>query len=148
MNVHQKTAFAAGVEPTSIVALERFIISTRDSGYKSTASAVSELVDNSLQAKARHIRIFIIHPTAGSADDIMFAVGDDGTGMDGATLVQSLRFGGSSRYNDRSGLGRFGMGLPNASLGQAARVTVYTKEKGGSVLSSHLDVDEIARGAI
>jgi hypothetical protein len=75
-------------------------------------------------------------------------VADNGTGMDMATLVQAMRFGGSGRYNDRSGLGRFGMGLPNASLGQARRVSVYTWQSSASVLTTYLDIDEIASGRL
>ena len=114
----------------SIVALDRFIEATRDSGYKSTINAVAELVDNSLQAGAMAVAIAI----ASKSDDRRFpiAVGirDDGCGMDRATLRQALRFGGSSRFNDRRGLGRYGMGLPNASLSQARRVEVYTWQAG------------------
>jgi sensor histidine kinase regulating citrate/malate metabolism len=114
----------------SIVALDKFILSTRDSGYKSTSSAVAELVDNALQASARTVRISVEATDAMSGSDIRIQVADDGVGMDRATLVQAMRFGGSGRYNDRSGLGRFGMGLPNASLGQARRVSVYTWQSG------------------
>lgn len=132
----------------SIVALDRFILSTRDSGYKSTSSAVSELVDNSIQASSTEIRIVII---GGDQDDapngLQVMISDNGSGMDRKTLTQSLRFGGSSRYNDRAGLGRFGMGLPNASLGQARRVTVYAWQK-GICITSYLDVDEIASGKL
>lgn len=131
----------------SIVALDRFILSTRDSGYKSTASALAELVDNSIQAAATNIQITIDcndEPNAGVAGLYVMVI-DDGIGMDRKTLTQALRFGGSSRYNNRSGLGRFGMGLPNASLGQARRVTVYTWQS-GICLTSYLDVDEIASG--
>jgi hypothetical protein len=73
---------------------------------------------------------------------------DDGCGMDKKVLRQALRFGGSSRFNDRSGLGRYGMGLPNSSLSQARRVEVYSWRKPGPVLYSYLDVDEIAKGAM
>ena len=41
----------------SIVALDKFIQATRDSGYKGTSSAVAELVDNSLQAGATTIAV-------------------------------------------------------------------------------------------
>jgi Histidine kinase-, DNA gyrase B-, and HSP90-like ATPase len=82
----------------------------------------------------------------GDKQNLTIAVLDDGVGMDNATLLQALRFGGSSRYNNRSGLGQFGMGLPNASLGQAARVTVYTRQSDSKTLSTYLDVDEIANG--
>lgn len=132
----------------SIVALNKFILSTRDSGYKSTSSAVAELVDNALQAGARTVRITVEATDAMSGSDTRIQVADDGIGMDRATLVQAMRFGGSARYNDRSGLGRFGMGLPNASLGQARRVSVYTWQSGASVLSTYLDVDGIAAGGV
>jgi len=140
-----------------IIALDRFIQATRDSGYKGTASAISELIDNSIQAKASKIEVSI---TAAEGDPpIEIAVFDDGCGMDPFTLRQALRFGGSSRFGDRSGLGRYGMGLPNSSLSQAARVTVYTWQELGrtrmraevkpsAVYASYLDVDEIAAGKL
>lgn len=132
----------------SIVALDKFILSTRDSGYKSTSSAISELVDNSIQAAATHIRITIAGiDQDDTSNGLQVMVSDNGTGMDRKTLTQALRFGGSSRYNDRAGLGRFGMGLPNASLGQARRVTVYAWQN-GVCSTTYLDVDEIASGEL
>ena len=148
-------------EDCSIIALDKFIQATRDSGYKGTASAISEIVDNSIQAGATRIAISV---TATAAEDeekaIEVSVLDNGCGMDPATLRQALRFGGSTRFGDRRGLGRYGMGLPNASLSQARRVTVFTwqstssRDKSGAtrgrasspcVYSTYLDVDEIAR---
>ena len=41
----------------SIVALDRFIQATRDSGYRGTPSAVAELVDNALQAGAELVSV-------------------------------------------------------------------------------------------
>jgi hypothetical protein len=148
----------------SIIALDKFIQATRDSGYKGTASAISELVDNSIQAGASRIEISVT--AAAPCNDekaVDVFVLDNGCGMDPFTLRQSLRFGGSTRFGDRSGLGRYGMGLPNASLSQARRVTVYTWQSVGGergsartgsqgdvsperVFMSYLDVDEIARG--
>lgn len=131
----------------SIIALDRFIQATRDSGYKDTASALAELVDNALQAKAKHVEISIRE-----SDDprwpLKVVVRDDGCGMDRPTLQQSLRFGGSTRFNNRGGLGRYGMGLPNSSLSQAQRVTVYTWQARGEVVATHLDVDDIASGQL
>jgi hypothetical protein len=143
MNLHQRF-----YSQTPIIALQNFILSTRDSGYKSTASAISELVDNAIQAKACHIDISIKSNSDVDRSDLSIAVADDGLGMGRSVLMEALRFGGSSRFNNRSGLGRFGMGLPNASLGQAARVVVYTQEPGGRPLSTYLDVDEIANGVM
>ena len=41
----------------SVVAVDKFIQATRDSGYKGTASAVAELIDNALQAGATEIKV-------------------------------------------------------------------------------------------
>ena len=54
------------------------------------------------------------------------AVLDNGSGMDATTLRMALQFGNGTRLDDRSGIGRFGMGLPNASISQAARVDIWT----------------------
>lgn len=143
-----------------IIALDRFIQATRDSGYKGTASAISELIDNSLQADARQIRI--ICRDIGGSYPVEVGVVDDGCGMDRFTLRKALQFGGSTRFGDRSGLGRYGMGLPNSSLSQASRVTVYTWQTlprprnvraqrdlvPAEVVTSYLDVDEIASGEL
>jgi hypothetical protein len=68
--------------------------------------------------------------------------------MDKKTLRQALRFGGSSRFNDRAGLGRYGMGLPNSSLSQARRVEVYSWQTRGRSIYSYLDVDQIVAGGM
>ena len=131
----------------SLVAIDRFIQATRDSGYKGTQSAIAELVDNALQAGADTI-IIQIEPTPDSVDDIRVEVIDNGCGMNSATLQQALRFGGTTRFNDRLGLGRYGMGLPNSSLSQARRLDVHTWRSNRQAFTSFLDVDEIARGKI
>jgi hypothetical protein len=146
----------------SIIVLDKFIQATRDSGYKGTASAISELIDNSIQAGATRIAISVTATTSGDDEKaIEVSVLDNGCGMDPFTLRQALRFGGSTRFGDRNGLGRYGMGLPNASLSQARRITVYTWQFSSTqgrarnrrrsdvtperVYTSYLDVDEIVR---
>ncbi len=131
---------------SSIIAIDRFILATRDSGYKGTESAVAELVDNALQAGARKVTINVAVHSENPDYPLQIGVLDDGCGMDKRTLRQALRFGGTSRFNDRTGLGRYGMGLPNSSLSQARRVDVYSWQRPGRVLWTYLDVDEIARG--
>lgn len=98
-----------------------FLLAMKDAGYVNAASALSELVDNSIDANASRIQIGIRSDTQ---NDPAFTVVDDGQGMDAATLARCLLFGGSSRFDDRLGLGRFGMGLPTASLSQADAVVV------------------------
>lgn len=133
-------------EDAFIIAVDKFIVATRDSGYKGTPEAIAELVDNAIQAAAREIHIEF---DAESADDpVSVNVVDNGSGMDATTLRQALRFGGSTRFNDRSGIGRYGMGLPNASLSQARRLDVFTWRRGQKPLHTYLDVDEIAAGKL
>jgi Histidine kinase-, DNA gyrase B-, and HSP90-like ATPase len=114
--------------------------------YKGTVRAVAELVDNALEASARCIDIHIRKSTTG--DDFEVAVLDDGIGMDAETLTEALRFGGTTRFNSRQGLGRFGMWLPNASLSQARRVDVFTWQQGEPPITSYLDVDQIVSGTL
>lgn len=131
----------------SIVALEQFIQATRDSGYKGTPSAVAELVDNSIQAGATQIEISLTEDDKEKEFPFVLSVIDNGQGMDATTLRTALRFGGSSRFNNRDGLGRYGMGLPNSSMSQAQQVRVYSwRSNKGDVLTSYLDLKEIASG--
>lgn len=125
----------------SIVDTPRFLMATRDSGYRSTAFALAELVDNSVQAGARVVDVQVIE--SGDADyPIELRVVDDGPGMDDRALEAALTFGGSTRFDDRQSLGRYGMGLPNGSLSRARRVEVYCWE-GDDVLMARLDLDKL-----
>ena len=76
------------------------------------------------------------------------AVADDGEGMDRATLRRALRFGDGTRLDRASrGIGRFGMGLPNASVSQCRRVDIWTWQNGAdNALHCYLDLDEIEEG--
>jgi hypothetical protein len=95
-----------------------------------------------LQANAESVSIQVT-----ASDDprhpIELLVVDDGRGMDEATLASSLTFGGSSQFDDRSSLGRYGMGLPNGALSCARSVEVFTWRRRGPVLASRLDLDEL-----
>jgi len=134
-----------------LVADDRFILATRDTGYRGLGAAVAELVDNAVQARARHVRIVIREERLSRPDgdlgerQISIGVLDDGEGMDSNRLWSSLQFGGTDRFNDRSGLGRFGMGLPNSSVSVTRRLEVYSWLSPGSIYMTHLDIDEVSR---
>jgi len=129
-----------------LVAIDRFIQATRDSGYKGTSSAIAELVDNALQAGATKILV-AVEPDDGT-DWLRVEVADNGCGMPPATLREALRFGGSSRFNDRRGLGRYGMGLPNSSFSQARCVNVASWTSPSEVWACSLDLEDIAAGKV
>ena len=81
----------------------------------------------------------------GKKDEIKIAIADDGYGMDMATLDQALRLGSLVERNTVSDLGKYGMGLVTASLSICRRTEVITRRKGGPLLYSVVDVDEIIR---
>lgn len=118
-----------------------FLLATRDTGYKSTSLVLAELIDNSIQAGAKNVGVEVY--SGGSQQmPIEISVMDDGEGMDADTLAGALTFGGSSRFNDRSSLGRYGMGLPNGTLSRSRRVEVFSW-RGSEMLRSVLDLDRI-----
>lgn len=134
--------------PRLLVADHQFILATRDTGYRSLANAVAELIDNAVQANATWVRVFVRDAAGDSDPEVAIAVLDNGHGMDRDTLWTALQFGGTERFGDRRGLGRFGMGLPNSSVSQSRRVEVYAWRARDLVLFSYLDVDAVARGEL
>lgn len=131
-----------------IVAPDTFLLATRDTGYRSASAALSELIDNSLQAGARSVRILARECGEFDGRAAVIGVVDDGKGMSAATLGSALQFGGTDRFGDRSGLGRFGMGLPNSSMSQSRCLEVYSWQRPGDVLYTYLDIDEVVAGRL
>lgn len=110
--------------------------SMRDTGYKSTDYAIAELIDNSIQAAAENVLVVLVEDqvqgrvrTTTQVREVW--VFDDGRGMDDELANVALSFGGSDRYDDRSGIGRFGMGLPQASVSQCRRTDLWTWKNPG-----------------
>lgn len=127
-----------------LVVSSNFIRAVRESGYLSVSTALAELVDNSLQAGATSIAITVERPDGSPHPEI--EVLDNGRGMNRRDLELCLRFGGSSRFGDRTSFGRFGMGLPAASLSQARRVEVTAWQNDGPARQVVLDVDSLVDG--
>ncbi|MEZ0071642.1 ATP-binding protein [Planotetraspora sp. GP83] len=135
----------------SIVTSDLTVKALQDSGYKSTAYAIAELIDNGIEAGADTVELFVLegtHSPTGRARRRVetIAVLDNGHGMDGETLRQSLRFGAGTRQH-RKGIGRFGVGLPNSSISQCDRVDVWSWTTGPeNALHTYLDLDELRDG--
>lgn len=136
---------APGQQTADLLVAANFIRAVRESGYLSIATALAELVDNSLQAAATRVWITIHREDPSALPEIV--VEDNGVGMSLAELELCLRFGGSSRFDERQSFGRFGMGLPAASLSQARRVEVTAWRNGAREHTVVLDVDAILAGA-
>ncbi|MBS1702852.1 MAG: ATP-binding protein [Armatimonadetes bacterium] len=112
-----------------MISQNEFLLSVRETGYKGLEWALAELVDNSLESGATAVRIYLPGPNNPFGRDVI-AVADDGCGMSKKEAMVAATFGGSSRYGSRSGMGRFGMGLPCSSLSQARRFDVVTRRDG------------------
>lgn len=134
----------------SIINTAMTVEAMRDSGYKSTAHALAEIVDNSLEAGATSVEIFGVSrqdPQTGRITLAELAVLDNGSGMDATTLRRSLRYGDGTR-RERKGIGRFGVGLPNSSLSQGRRVDLWSWRAGvTNALHTHLSVEDVLGGA-
>ena len=132
-----------------IIPPELAVRAMRDSGYRNTAYAVAELIDNSVQAKARSVDVICIQEYTLINERErrrMKEIGvlDNGVGMTPEIVRLALQFGNGTHLADRSGIGRFGMGLPNSSISQCRRVEVWTWQNGpDNAFHTYLDVDEI-----
>ncbi len=134
----------------TFVAPETFVEGMRDSGYKSTASALDEFVDNSIQAGSTRIDIISSQVTRGTkrkrkhVKDV--AVIDNGHGMLPDMMRAAVTWGGTHRHNDREGLGRYGFGLPSAAVSITRHYELYSKVNNGRWHKIGIKLDEIADG--
>lgn len=112
-------------------------------------SAIGEVIDNSIDAKASSIHIlFDWKEKEGKAHmrSSKFIFIDDGEGMDSKILFDCLVVGESvSKYNPR-GIGRYGVGGTFAGISQARRIEVYSKKIRGEWKFTFLDLDELRDG--
>lgn len=130
-----------GLRTVSIVPEASALVeSLRGLGY-STETALADLIDNSISAKASRIDIDAQWQDGAP----VLAILDDGEGMEEARLAAALKFGGEgpSAVRELSDLGRFGMGLKTASLSQCRRMTVVSRREGVNA-ALVLDIDVIA----
>lgn len=99
----------------------------RGLGY-TTATALADIIDNSIAAGADKVEIQF--SWAGDASTV--AVLDNGVGMDEAELDLAMRLGEKSPLEERGthDLGRFGLGLKTASFSQCRRLTVASRKNG------------------
>lgn len=115
----------------------RLIESLRHLGY-GNYEAVADLVDNAIDAEARHIRLRVHQKN----NQPQISIADDGVGMAKDTLDQAMRLGSLTSRDLNSDLGKFGMGLVTASLSIAKKCHVVTRTEEGC-WSSAWDVDEV-----
>ncbi len=100
--------------------------SQRRSGYRDTAAASREIIDNAIEAGATRIDVVIASdPGRKAVSDMAFI--DNGSGMLPKMIRYALTWGGGTHFDDHNFIGRFGFGLPNSSINQGRRVEVYSR---------------------
>ncbi len=103
-----------------LVAGAAFIESMRNTYYRHTGTALDELIDNSIEAGATAVHVALGYYGKSDAKPDAIAVIDNGHGMVKEMIPLAVTWGGTHRENSRTGLGRFGFGLPSASVNRAA----------------------------
>lgn len=126
---------------------EAFVSGIRDLGYRSNGDALAELIDNALQAFAN--RVDVVFGYAGTRSvkkPSQLAVIDNGHGLEPAMVRMAVMWGGTHREGDRNGLGRYGYGLPCASVSLGRRFSIFSAVAGGEIHSVTLDLDALSAG--
>jgi len=126
---------------------DAFVRGIRDLGYKSTANAIAELIDNSVQAGASRVDVlFGYEKTSSDKKPSEIAIVDNGHGMEAEMIRFAVMWGGTHREGDRDGMGRYGYGLPCSSVSIGKRFTVYSKIEGGTISAVTIDLEAISAG--
>lgn len=127
------------------------LVSQRAAGYKNTAYALAELIDNSFDAKAQSVQIVLLEKNnSGRRKVEEILVLDDGSGMNSAVLQGALQFGNTTNNDIEEVVktrrkGKFGYGLPNASLSQCKDIGVYSWTKKGTPNYVYLNLEELKK---
>jgi hypothetical protein len=106
---------------------EFLIKSISEQGY-SLETALSDLIDNAISAKADKIEILTEH----LFDKTSVFITDNGRGMSKKELSANMQFPSRDMESERgiNDLGRFGLGMKTASFSQTRKFTVISREKG------------------
>lgn len=110
----------------------------RHTGY-TPETAIADLIDNSIAADATEIGVRL---SRGFDNTYTVWIGDNGCGMDEATLIRAMQYG-SSRELARNKLSVYGLGMKMASTSFSSRFTVVTREKKGKAYSATYDLIEM-----
>jgi len=113
-------------------------------GYKS-GEAISDLIDNSIDAGASTIRIELIPRRVEGKEtnelQSLYII-DNGVGMTENRLKQALTPGSETDHSD-SDLGVFGIGLNAAASSFSSRFMILTKHKNDVLMYGEYDIDKM-----
>lgn len=112
----------------SIIQPGQALMSLRDSGY-SFPTAIAEVIDNSIEAKANKIGIKLFESTNGTGKKHVekVAIADDGEGMPTDILYHYLVIGHSTRWMQKDTIGKYGVGAKLAALNYALKIEAWSR---------------------
>lgn len=121
------------------------LMSQRRNGYRNTAVAAREIVDNAVEAGAKSVHIVFETKRHGTKDIVTsIAFIDDASGMVPDMARYALSWGGGTHFDELGFIGRFGFGLPNSSINQTLRTEVYTRtDKAEKITKAWLDATDV-----
>ncbi|MEH3098685.1 ATP-binding protein [Sphingomonas adhaesiva] len=123
---------------------QTLVNSLRDVGYNDTISAVCEHVDNSLQWDASEVRVYFHEQKDKAQKSVDVMIVDNGSGMAPHVLQVATSFGGSMVYENRSSIGRYGVGMKAAALSMSPVMELYSWQDDRAFYRMILDVNEIS----
>ena len=132
-----------------IVEIQRMGDALRNTGYKNIESAVSEIIDNSVEFGAKNIFVMLDEGVANNGYKVVkeMAFLDDGVGMSEDILEGCLVLGETTHTVRGKGIGRFGVGLPQSSMYACPEVEVYSWQDGiGNCKMVYLDINKVSKG--
>jgi hypothetical protein len=105
-------------------------------------TAIADIVDNSISAKSKNIRIDFYQVD----DEAICFIADDGVGMTETELITNMSIGCKDPTDERTSgdLGRFGAGLKTASFSQASVLSVISKTKSSPIAAAVWDKAAVA----
>ncbi len=127
---------------------QTLVSALRDVGYNHTTSAVCEHIDNAIEWGSTEVRIYFHqHSRRGGRGRPSYKfdviVLDNGRGMDPKVLRAVMAFGGSLRYDNREGIGRYGVGMKTAALSIGPVLEVYSWQESAAFYRMMLDTESI-----
>jgi histidine kinase/DNA gyrase B/HSP90-like ATPase len=101
-------------------------------GY-TTSSAICDIIDNSVRAKAENIHLLVRKKREDLADSRKnnvseYVVIDDGAGMNSDQILEALKLGSSDDDYDINSLSKFGLGLKSAAFSQADVLKIISSD--------------------
>ena len=100
----------------------RIVNGLRDTGYNFN-TAIADIVDNSIAAKATKISINV---SMDPCQNVRVYIADNGIGMDMDGLKNAMKYGSKERV-EKNSLGKFGLGLKTASTAFCKQLSLISR---------------------